>query len=100
MTTEGVREISDYAVSKGPWINQIIDDKGYGTQFFFHIQNSSLLIHPFTARRDDLPEYTKDFDSLLETLFIDLDVDGLFIDFTDVAAKFLQNKVKQAHHGA
>ena len=99
MTAEGVKEISDYAVGIGPWINQITDDKGYATQFFSHIQSSSLLIHPYTARKDDLPNFTKDFDSLLETLFIELDVDGLFTDFPDVTSKFLQNRVKQAHHG-
>jgi len=51
-----------------------------------------LLVHPYTFRADDLPEYAESFEHLLHLFFSDLGVDGIFTDFPDLAYKFLSNQ--------
>ncbi len=51
-----------------------------------------LRVHPYTLRVDDLPKWAKGTDELLDVLFNQAQVDGLFTDFPDVAVKWLAKR--------
>jgi len=91
-TAEGIREIADYADGIGPSVSHIIniDDSGLitmtGLVAMAHRHN--LPVHPYTARRDNLPDHLSSFDELLELLLVKANVDGVFTDFPDLAVQF------------
>jgi glycerophosphoryl diester phosphodiesterase len=85
-------------------IAEIADGIGPHTEHLYSLRNgkreSSLLVeqahelgltvHPYTFRSDDLPP---DFDSLEELVrfcVVDIEVDGLFTDFTDQVIEILE----------
>ena len=51
-----------------------------------------LAVHPYTFRADQLPEGFDDFDSLLALFLDELDVDGLFTDFPDLARDYIDRR--------
>jgi len=51
-----------------------------------------LEVHPYTFRRDDIPNGFDDFDALLEYFVTDLRVDGLFTDFADLVCRKLDQQ--------
>ena len=44
------------------------------------------------VRGDELPAYADDFNHFLNILFNQLDNDGIFTDFPDLAVKFLKKQ--------
>ena len=48
-----------------------------------------LLVHPYTFRRDELPEGVGSFDELLDIFIGQAAIDGLFTDFPDLARDYL-----------
>ena len=44
------------------------------------------------VRGDELPAYADDFNHFLNILFNQLDIDGIFTDFPDLAVKFLKKQ--------
>ena len=50
-------------------------------------QRAGLQVHPYTFRKDDLPAYVTDLESMLRLFFDYIGVDGLFCDFPDVAVR-------------
>ena len=50
---------------------------------------AGLLVHPYTFRRDELPEGIASFEELLGLFLEDVGVDGLFTDFPDLARQFI-----------
>lgn len=55
-----------------------------------------LFVHPFTVRVDALPSYARNFEKLLEFLYCEIGVDGLFTDFPDLAINYLETTGCQA----
>ena len=53
-----------------------------------HAQN--LQVHPYTFRKDDLPEGVRDFTTLLDIFVNGAGIDGMFTDFSDMALTFLE----------
>ena len=53
--------------------------------------DAGLEVHPFTFRRDQLPQWADDFGQLLNHFFNTLAVDGIFTDFPDLAKAFLES---------
>jgi glycerophosphoryl diester phosphodiesterase len=49
-----------------------------------------LVVHPYTFRKDELPRCVASSDDLLDILFHQAQVDGLFSDFPDLCVEFLQ----------
>ena len=49
-----------------------------------------LRVHPYTFRKDDLPEGVSDFTALLEIFITGAGIDGIFTDFPDMALAFLE----------
>ena len=96
LSRQGLEAVSRYADGIGPWIPQLvrIDDKGRpcSTGVVARAHALGLLVHPYTARADALPEWAPSMDFLLETMFRKLHVDGIFSDFPDLAADYLAKK--------
>ena len=90
-------ETAKYADGIGPWFGTIIkgkDDKGQliMTNLVKNAHKQGLLVHPFTYRADDFPEYYENFNELLEVGFFTANFDGVFTDFPDKAVEFLKNR--------
>jgi glycerophosphoryl diester phosphodiesterase len=55
---------------------------------------AGLQVHPYTYRADpeQVPDYARSFEDLLELHYFEAGVDGLFTDFTDKAVDFLRSR--------
>ncbi|QMU99597.1 glycerophosphodiester phosphodiesterase [Borrelia sp. A-FGy1] len=86
---EGMAEVAKYSDGIGPWIPQIIiDGKVSGLISLAH--KHKMEIHPYTMRIDALPSYVKNANELLNLLFNEAKVDGIFTDFPDIAISFIK----------
>jgi glycerophosphoryl diester phosphodiesterase len=100
-TPAGLAEIASYADGIGPWLMQIYlgKDKAGAARLSDLVQRAraqGLLVHPYTFRRDELPEGIKSFDELLELFLCRAGVDGLFTDFPDTVRHYLQQRRRHA----
>jgi glycerophosphoryl diester phosphodiesterase len=91
-TPDGLRTVSEYADGIGPAISQVIsgvDAHGQTevTPLVAEAHRLGMVVHPYTARADDLPDWANDWDTLLSALYRDAAVDGLFCDFPDHAVR-------------
>lgn len=87
MSPAGLKEVSQYASGIGMWIPHIMGDKNI-------VKNAHALglkVHAYTVRRDELPTGIKNHDHLLDELFTNFKVDGIFSDFADQAKLYLSN---------
>ena len=94
-TADGIAYIASYANGIGPHLSHILvgsDDSGAPqfTELVDLAHAHDLQVHPYTFRRDDLPEGVSDFTALLEIFVTDAGIDGMFTDFPDVALAFLE----------
>jgi len=92
-----LKKIAEYADGVGPWFQTIVKGKNADgsfiiTDFVKNAHKTGLLVHPYTFRADNLPQYFENFDQLLETGFFVADFDGIFTDFPDKAANFLKTR--------
>ena len=88
-TPAGLQEIAKVAQGIGPWIPQLVDLKTMQpTAFVKQAHNLGLQVHPYTFRKDALPDNI-DTQKTLQLLFKELKVDGLFTDFTDTVVNYL-----------
>lgn len=69
------------AASSEPLVTSLVDDA----------HAAGLAVHPYTFRKDELPPGIDDFTSLLRLFLGQLGVDGLFTDFPDLVAEFLNS---------
>jgi glycerophosphoryl diester phosphodiesterase len=95
VTREGVAKIAEYANGIGPSLNRIVtgvdsDGRPVFSQVVEWAHEHGLLVHPYTFRADRLPEYAADFDALMEVFGTGAKVDGMFTDFPDRTAAFVQ----------
>ena len=89
-SAQGLNEIAKYADGIGPWIPQLIDLKTLDIKpLLGDAKNQQLTVHPYTFRKDQLPEGLNS-DQALDLLFKRLKVDGVFTDFTDTVVTYLQ----------
>ena len=96
-TARGLAEIATYADGIGPWAEQIyLGITGSGelrlSELVALAQAQNLLVHPYTFRRDALPEGIDSFEALLDLFLDELRVDGLFTDFPDLVVQYLAQK--------
>ncbi len=88
-TPLGLEAIANVAQGIGPWIPQLIDlKKMQPTAFVKQAHIAGLQVHPYTFRKDALPDNINQKQTL-NMLFNDLQVDGLFTDFTDTVVDYL-----------
>lgn len=91
-TSEGLAAIAQVAQGIGPWIPQLVDLKTMqSTGLVKRAHRAGLQVHPYTFRKDALPENV-DTQQTLHLLFNDVKVDGLFTDFTDIVVNYLATK--------
>jgi glycerophosphoryl diester phosphodiesterase len=97
-TAAGVREIAKVADGIGPAIGRLITWPADGgpptlTDLMRHARAEKLLLHPYTMRRDDLPKNCPSADALHDALFNVVGVAGVFTDFPDVTAGWLNRNL-------
>nr|BAL46152.1 glycerophosphodiester phosphodiesterase [Borrelia sp. BF16] len=86
---EGIAEVAKYSDGIGPWIPQvIIEGKVTGLVSLAH--KYKMEVHPYTFRIDALPSYAKDANELLQLLFHQAKVNGIFTDFPDTVLNFIR----------
>ncbi len=88
-TPLGLEAIANVAQGIGPWIPQLIDFKTMQpTAFVKQAHIAGLQVHPYTFRKDALPDNVNQTQTL-NMLFEELKVDGVFTDFTDTVVSYL-----------
>jgi glycerophosphoryl diester phosphodiesterase len=88
-TPLGLEAIAKVAQGIGPWIPQLIDLKTMlPTAFVKQAHIAGLQVHPYTFRKDALTDNTEQ-EQILNVLFKELKVDGVFTDFTDIVVNHL-----------
>ena len=88
-TPLGLEAIAKIAQGIGPWIPQLIDFKTMQpTAFVKQAHIAGLQVHPYTFRKDALPDNVNQTQTL-NMLFEELKVDGVFTDFTDTVVSYL-----------
>jgi glycerophosphoryl diester phosphodiesterase len=93
-----VAAVASYAYGIGPWIKQLIsgldkDGRPVISDLAAKAGAHGLKIHPYTFRVDGLPAGMS-ADQLLDTLFNQIGVDGIFSDFPDVSRDYIRTRVK------
>lgn len=92
-TEAGLKEISKYADGIAPWIPQIIylkkDNTLCITKLVSFAHKYNLVVHPYTARKDELTQNIS-YNKLLKILFFEANIDGLFTDFPDLGISFIK----------
>lgn len=92
--SEAMKEISEYADGIGPDMNLIISGVGKNgkpeiSDMVALAHKNDLVVHPYTLRKDAMPEWTKNYQQLLEWFYFQAGVDGVFTDFPDIAVELL-----------
>ena len=93
-TPEGLARTAQIAAGIGPHISQLYvaeNDEIRSSGLTEEAHNLDLFVHPFTFRTDDLPPDFETFEELVRFCVVDLEVDGLFTDFTDQVVDILQS---------
>lgn len=89
-TLEGLAELSEIADGIGPEIGTVINAKREITELIKNAHACKLKVHPYTLRVDELPKFVETADELLDLLFNQAGIDGLFSDFPDVGIQWLK----------
>ncbi|MEM9257462.1 MAG: glycerophosphodiester phosphodiesterase [Pseudomonadota bacterium] len=94
---DGLASIASYAAGIGPWLPHVYLGRNETGQHLLSslvedARHHDLLVHPYTFRCDELPDGINSPIELLDILFNELGVDGLFTDFTDVVRDYLQGR--------
>jgi len=94
-TPQGLADIASYADGIGPWLMQIYLGRSEAgatqlSDLVAQAQAQGLLVHPYTFRRDELPEGINSFGELLDIFVLQAGIDGLFTDFPDIVSEYLQ----------
>lgn len=98
ITEAGLRDISTYASGIGPSMFLLVDkETGQAVNDGFLMKQAKalgLLVHPWTVRADELPVWADSVDSLLAKLWVEVGVDGVFIDQPDLALRYRSENLK------
>ena len=94
----GLQSISTYADGIGPWIEQVflgLDKSGepIASDLVSNAKEVDLVVHPYTFRKDELPQGIGTFEQLLHFFLINQNVDGIFTDFPDLAINFIEKSL-------
>lgn len=94
-TQEGLEEIATYADGIGPWLHHIYRGRSATgdvrlSSLVEMAHANGLLVHPYTLRKEELPQGFDSFEQWLALFTDGAGVDGLFTDFPDLMVQFLQ----------
>lgn len=93
-----MKEISKYADGIGPgWYMMIDEDNSTKgnvklTPMAGYIEASGMECHPYTVRKDALPDFFDNVNQMYETLLYKANATGLFTDFPDLGVKYVESK--------
>lgn len=94
LTDQGLDAVAEYADGIGPSYTQLLIATSHADAreprpgpLVAAARRAGLLLHPYTFRRDDVPGYVPDLETLLTLFYEDVGVDGLFCDHPDVAVQ-------------
>jgi glycerophosphoryl diester phosphodiesterase len=93
LNADGLAELSKTVDAIGPWINQLYRVEGgrvVATAVTSDAHEVGLKVHPYTFRKDELPQGFDTFEALINFFVEQLGIDGLFTDFTDLARRGVQ----------
>jgi glycerophosphoryl diester phosphodiesterase len=95
-TAAGLAELARYVDGIGPRIEHLVTRRGDDGRItpnalVREAHGQGLVVHPYTFRSDSLPAGVRSTTELLELLFRDLEVDGVFTDFPDTVVDFLRD---------
>ena len=84
-TKVGLQKISTYAQGIGPWIGHVYkkgeqNNDFHQTNLVKWAHEKGLLVHAYTLRKDQIPSFAKSYKDLLEKVFVQAQVDGVFTD--------------------
>jgi glycerophosphoryl diester phosphodiesterase len=90
LSSAGLAEVARYAHALGPSYTQLVrraDGRARveRNELASEARRIGLRLHPYTFRRDDLPDYATSLDELLSLFITDIGVDGFFCDQPDIA---------------
>lgn len=93
-STAGLAELAKVADGIGPALASVISGKSVAdrkiTTLVKDAHAHKLAVHPYTVRADELPKTVASLGELHRLLFIEAGVDGVFTDFPDRTAAFVQ----------
>lgn len=80
----------------GPSIKAVVDAGPDGaarpTDLVRRAHALGLVVHPYTARADELPKWARTIDDVHRQVLVEAGADGLFTDFPDLTAAFVRRK--------
>ncbi len=92
-TEAGMQEVTKLVDGIGPSISLIVTGESPAdrqcTDLAKRAQANGLQVHPYTMRIDDLPASVSSSNDLMEVLFKQAKVDGLFSDFPDITRQWI-----------
>jgi glycerophosphoryl diester phosphodiesterase len=90
---EGLARTAEIADGIGPSIEHLYVTENGERKSSLLVEQAhelGLTVHPYTFRSDDLPPGFDSFEELVRFCVLDLEVDGLFTDFTDKVVDILE----------
>jgi glycerophosphoryl diester phosphodiesterase len=98
LTAEGLAEVAADADGIGAWIKQMVSGNSvFGnpelTSLVSDAQSLRMRVFPYTIRSDALPGLNSSFEELLNIMFKQAKVDGVFTDFPDKVRSFLKFQI-------
>jgi glycerophosphoryl diester phosphodiesterase len=97
-TADGLKKVAEYADGVGPALPYVIvykDSQLVVTPFVANAHAAGLVVHPYTLRADEIPNYVDSYADLVRRVYGEANVDGAFTDFPDqtrAALESLQNQ--------
>lgn len=97
--TGAVKEILRYADCISPSWAMLVDDRSKAgdiklTLLANEIKAAKAECHPYTVRKDALPDYARTIDEMFAILFDQAGATGLFTDFPDLGVQFAGKKAR------
>lgn len=98
LTPAGMKMVASYAGGIGPSMQLIVAPGSVAgklqiTNLVELAHDLGLFVHPYTFRRDLLPDYAADYGELLEIFLNDIGVDGVFTDFPDLTVEYIESNL-------
>ena len=98
----GMQKIAEYAYGIGPSLSMIVKRESkinqlVVTDLVLNAHKAGLKVHPYTFRSDQglIPIYASNFEDMLSIFYYQVGVDGVFTDFPDRVADFLEKTEAQ-----
>jgi glycerophosphoryl diester phosphodiesterase len=96
LTAAGLAQIAEFADGIGPSMLLLVTAQPSGsvpqsTGLTERAHEFDLVVHPYTFRRDQLPDFAADYEHLLRIFLDDIQVDGVFTDFPDITKDYIES---------